>query len=251
MISEGLRKHAFWLYGVIIGLAIKDALETVGGHLMIPPGGALSMRDSIPETVRLLVLLLTSIQFYLGSVWFFDKFYERNQAAPLGVNNIASANPPSYALDFLFGLFHFIIFFGWALSIDTHSGRLRVFPILLIIILVYDSLWCRACKGLDTYTEIRKWTYTNYGVVVFAIAIYAVTYLIALLVELWKLPPGNFDFWARDPIRHRVAEVVAMIPVLIVSGIDIVGIVTDRQLIADWVLDKFTNRPESPPAPAV
>lgn len=232
MISEGLRRHAFWLYGVIIGLALKDGLETVVGHLIVPPDG--SMRDAIPETIRLLVFILTAIQFYLGSVWFFDKFYERGPRGILG--KPASPTEPSYAVDFLFGLFHFLIFFGWALAIDTHAGHLHLFPALLLTILLYDTLWCRACKGLDTYTEIRKWTYTNVGVVIAAVGVYAVVYLVALGIEV------KYALALNDPIRHRIAEGVAMIPILIVAGIDILGIITDKQLIADWVLDKFASR---------
>jgi len=231
MISEGLRKHAFWLYGVIIGLAIKDALEIVIGHLMVPPNG--SMRDAVPETMRLLVFLLTAIQFYLGSVWFFDKFYDAPQPLPLNPddNSVSRSRNTNYAIDFLFGLFHFLIFFGWAISIDTHQGHLHIFPVLLLVILLYDGLWCWACKGRVTYNEIRKWAFVNLGVVITVIAVYSATYLILILVDIQT---GN-----GDPMRHRIAEAVAMIPVLIVAGVDVIGMITDRQIIADWVVARF------------
>ena len=60
-ISEGLRRHSFWLYGVIVGLAIKDALETVVRHLISPPPGLL--HDALLESTRLVVFLITIIQF--------------------------------------------------------------------------------------------------------------------------------------------------------------------------------------------
>ena len=238
MISEGLRRQTFWLYGVIIGLAIKDALETVVGHLMVPPDG--SYRDVVPETVRLLVFLLTAIQFYLGSVWFFDKFHEGPELPPEQPpdDTAMPTKRASYSVDFLFGLFHFLIFFAWALSLDTHKGHLHTFPILLVVILLYDGLWCWACRGLETYTEIRKWTFTNIGVIVASIAVYCVTYLIIIVVQQLKAP-GSFDFWAGDAFRHRIAEPIAMIPVLLVAGVDIIGLITDRQLVADWVVGKF------------
>ncbi|HJP91561.1 MAG TPA: hypothetical protein VJ875_06370 [Pyrinomonadaceae bacterium] len=231
MISEGLRKNAFWLYGVIVGLAIKHALETVIGHMLDPsvhiylqPGVTLTKRlaylDGGTEVVRLAVFLFTIIQFYLGSVWFFDKFYEGESVAY--ENN-------EYATDFLFGLAHFLFFFGWALSINTHSGYLRVFPILAIIILLYDSVWCRACKGRGNqqrYFEIRKWTLVNVGVVGLAV----LTYLLAI-----HIAKNYFDV-QRSPIRHRIGEVAASVPILAFSVVDIVGMIIGKQIIADLVI---------------
>src|ERR1700754_1237596 len=111
MISEGLRKHSFWLYGVIVGLSIKSALDIVGEHAIVPPQNSYS--GVFLEFARLSAFLLISIQFYLGSVWFFDKFYETDSAE-------ADQACHGYAPDYLFGLGHFIMFFGWAMSIDTH-----------------------------------------------------------------------------------------------------------------------------------
>jgi hypothetical protein len=241
MISEGLRTQSFWLYGVIIGLAIKGALETAVGHLMVPPDG--SLRDAVPETVRLVVFLLTSIQFYLGSVWFFDKFHrsETTVSTATEEESVAEKTPntkPRYAIDYLFGLFHFLIFFGWALSLDTHKGHLRIFPVLLVVILLYDGLWCWACRGLDTYYEIRKWALTNAGVIIAAVAFYCLTYL-AIIVKQQLSNPSGFDFWGGDPYRHRVAEPIAMLPVLAIACVDIVGTITDKQIIADWVVRRF------------
>src|SRR5258708_36586817 len=110
--SEGLRKQSFWLYGVIVGLAIKESLETVVRHLISPPPGLL--HDTLPESSRLLVFLFLIIQFYLGAVWYFDEVYENPETAK-------DYTDKNYAVDFLFGLIHFLFFFAWALSIDTIS----------------------------------------------------------------------------------------------------------------------------------
>jgi hypothetical protein len=131
MISEGLRKHSFWLYGLILGLSIKTALDIVGPHLIDPPHA--SYKDAGLETLRLCTFLLTSIQYYLGSVRFFDQYYE---ARP----NLTPKESQGYAPDYLFGLAHFILFFGWSISIDTHRGHLRLFPILMVLVLTYHVL---------------------------------------------------------------------------------------------------------------
>jgi hypothetical protein len=233
MISEGLRKNAFWLYGVIVGLAIKHALETVLGHGLDPsvhiylePGltlpAALTYLDGGTEVVRLLVFIFTIIQFYLGSVWYFDKFYE---------TPTSDYDNAQYATDFLFGLAHFLFFFWWALSINTHTGYLRVFPVLAFVILMYDAVWCWACKGgnEDRYFEIRKWTLVNVGVVVVAIGVYLLAYHLA---KNWFKVEG-------PPLRHRIAEVSAFVPILLFSIVDMVGMIIGKQIIADLVIKAF------------
>ncbi|MDQ1728230.1 MAG: hypothetical protein QOD33_355 [Pyrinomonadaceae bacterium] len=217
MISEGLRKHAFWLYGVIVGLALKQSLEIVVGHLISPPHD--SYRDAFIETERLGVFVLTTIQFYLGSVWFFDKYHD-NPARPY--------NNTNFAVDFLFGLLHFLFFFAWAMSIDTHYGHLRLFPVLMLLILMYDSLWCWACKGLDSYKEVRTWSWVNFGVVITAVAVYAVTLFAVTVITGHPIST-----------HHRIGEGVAILPIIGVGIADIVGMITGKQLIADWVLDRF------------
>lgn len=239
MISEGLRKHAFWLYGVIVGLAIQQALQTVVGRLIVPPPGAKLFPSAILNVIRLPVFLFTILQFYLGSVWFFDKFHEDS----------SGQNYSNFAVDFLFGLVHFIVFFAWAMSIDTNRGPIRVFPILMIFILLYDLLWCRACRGRASYSEIRKWTYVNIGVVIGVIALYAVTYLglVGINALEWGRPHWLVRAANHDMARHKIAEGLAVIPVLIVSTVDIIGMITGKQIIADWVLDKFKATPLLPP----
>lgn len=235
MISEGLRKQAFWLYGVIIGLAIKDALEIAIGHLMVPPDG--SFRDFLPESTRFWVFLLTAIQFYLGSAWFFDKFHEQLPEETT-TNPTRTRTRGRYAVDFLFGLSHFLLFFAWAISLDTHKGHLHLFSILLVVMLLYDWIWCWISRGLDTYSEIRKWSLTNAAVITAAVAFYGVAYFILIVVDTLQ-EPAMLDFWAGDPYRHRIAEPIAMIPVLVIACVDIVGTITDKRLVADWVVRRF------------
>jgi len=212
--AEGLHKHAFWLYGVIIGLAIKAALEIVVKHLISPPVGL--PRDASTEAARLIVFLVLIIQFYLGSVVFYDKVYEN----PEDPEKFKGAN---YAVDFLFGLIHFLFFFGWSLTIDTHSGHLRLFPLGLAFILLYDFIWLIASLNYPTRNNIARWTFVNFGTVVLAIAIYYIT-----------LSVYNND--------DRTAERIAYIPVILVSIVDIVGMITNREIIADLFRKLFSHQ---------
>jgi hypothetical protein len=105
--------HAFWIYGVIVALAIREALSTVIPHTI--PILAQSQITSQPEpknqlileAMRLVLFLAMTIRFYLGSCRYFDQVYCADDSAV----KFPHAN---YSMDFVLGLIHFLLFFTWS-----------------------------------------------------------------------------------------------------------------------------------------
>ena len=107
MAKPVLHQHAFWVYGVIVGLALKEALSTVLPHLL----GFLTDLPQSPfaylwEVWKLTVFLTLIIQFYLGSAVYFNRHH----------NLDSETLSEGYVPDFLAGLIHFILFFAWSLT---------------------------------------------------------------------------------------------------------------------------------------
>jgi hypothetical protein len=193
--QKAIHKHAFWLYGVVVGLAIKSALETSVPHLINPSrlsrelyrAGELVPFDhthiSYPEIVRLGVFLALIIRFYFGSAFFFGEAYE-------GDNAEQEYPKKNYGLDFIFGFLHFCLFFVLALTIDIHTSPVYWFPVLVGVILVYDLFWYGFSFTQDTSSLIFWWTVVN---LLTALAAGLVYVLISggtqnpLRAELWAL----------------------------------------------------------------
>ncbi len=179
MISEDLvrtqgtlHKHAFWLYGVIAGLAIKEALTVVVPHILscLPPEACSDPRYNralaVAELHRLLVFLIVIVRFYVGSAFFFE-------SAHLSLPDI---EPRNYAKDFLSGIFHFVMFFVWAFSIDVLAPRgLWLFPAILAIILFYDILWYCFSHHLRNHNLLIFWLAINIVTLVGGSVLYLVT----------------------------------------------------------------------------
>src|SRR6185295_4348586 len=83
---QPLHKHAFWLFGVLVGLAIKDALEATVPHLvefshikdLLTPLQLLQPQSGdglYPDLARLVLFLILIVRFYLGSVFYFGDVY--------------------------------------------------------------------------------------------------------------------------------------------------------------------------------
>lgn len=248
--SQGsLHKQALWLYGVLVGLSIGEALRSAIPHIISipPPAGIAYGRWS--DLIRLVVFLTVIIRFYLGAAAFFDEEY---------IKRVEAKYPQkSFGTDFLIGIIHFILFFALASTIDVHpkvstdpsaftatiasvvtsvsTGAaipapsvsaipLRLFPVILGFILIYDLLWYFVCREYDTRRFIKRWMIVN-----------CATFLIGLLTYTsiyWGLFPLQLD-----PARRSLcAEAGAFVWVLLVSGIDLDEIVRDkkyfRQLLA-------------------
>lgn len=159
---QRLHSHAFYIYGVIVGLSIREALARVAPHLLHP--STVPAWEARLEAVRLVVLLLMTTVFYFGSGVFFDKVYLNPATCDLYKKKI-------YGLDFAIGLAHFLFFFGWSLTITDHSRAyfgVSAFLGFMGFILIYDLVWIFMSTGYDTMEEIKLWTFM--GVLTFVLS---------------------------------------------------------------------------------
>ena len=219
MARDGLHRHAFWIYGVIVGLAIREALVDVLPHLFATPFGPVWAHWQ--EALRLLVFLLLMIRFYLGSAAYFEEAHCQSGCDAKYPNK-------NYALDFHFGLAHFIVFFMWALTIDPHTNSPFLFPAFLGIVLFYDLTWYLFCREYDTRHLLKLWTALN----LFTLLLSSVFFLSIYLVTR----------------NEALAEAVAYIPVLAATVIDVAELMTDRPIVKRWLAD-LIRTPGTPPMP--
>ncbi len=191
-----LREHAFWLYGVLVGLAIKAGLEGALPHIiqfahineLLTPQ-QLSRPQAFygfyPDLVRLIVLLILIVRFYLGSAYFFGDVHPNN-----GNNEAEVDSKTNYALDFISGFAHFLAFVILGLTIDVHTVPIFWFPIVITFILLYDGLWWAFSMPYKKTRKIIKWwalvNALNFGA---SLLIYALLLLLkfdSLIAELWS-----------------------------------------------------------------
>jgi hypothetical protein len=189
--DKAIYKHAFWLYGVIVGLAIKDGVDSVVPHL-INLGGAASANVAHPphglylEILRLFTFLFLAVRFYLGSAYYFGLIHESNQGAILFPRR-------SFGSDFILGFFHFLAFAFLALTIHVHVGEpMRLFPLGVAFVLGYDVVWFvySWLYKLDTRRKIKWWAIVNGGVLVICVALYLSVEKFtsdSLRAEIWTL----------------------------------------------------------------
>src|SRR5919205_1649506 len=138
--EEGIHKHAFWLYGVLVGIAIKHALDGTIPHIFDPSHiqtqltpAQLTLPQSqynfYPDLGRLVVFLILIIRFYLGSAFYFSDIH--NSGADYSSTDPDPAESPlvtNYALDFICGFVHFLVFVILAMNVDVHTKPLFWFP---------------------------------------------------------------------------------------------------------------------------
>ncbi|HZR24156.1 MAG TPA: hypothetical protein VFA59_11250 [Vicinamibacterales bacterium] len=204
MANDGVHRHAFWVYGVIVGLAIQQALTDLVPHLFAPPHETFSVE--FHEGVRVSIFLIVITRFYLGAASFFD---EAHAADP------GKFKRRSYPMDFLFGFFHFLVFFVWAVTLNPHKMPQNLFNYLLWVILGYDTIWYFACRQYDTRHLMKLWTALN-----------LFTLVLSLLFFFGSLQAG----W-----RFETAEEIALLPVLVASLIDLMELVTGKAMIKNWL----------------
>jgi hypothetical protein len=192
-----LHQHAFWVYGVIVGLAIKEALTAVLPHLLVffsvPPESPFAY---LAQTWKLIIFIVVIIRFYLGSAIFFHD-YHTVETEPL---------TGGYITDFLSGIVHFILFFGWSLTfgvVPTVDQQFRptAYETLLGVILLYDFLWLVLCRGTAGASRVRSWAWINF-----------VTVMLAAIIHLVS-GAANADI--------AMSESLALIPVLLISIADL------------------------------
>jgi hypothetical protein len=201
-----LQEHAFWLYGVLVGLAIKAGLEGTLPHIiqysqlaeLLTPEQLARPQATYgfyPDLIRLVLLLILIVRFYLGAAYFFGDVYPKEAAsAPLESEDknaeIAQVEKTNYALDFISGFAHFLAFVILGLTIDVHTKPIPWFPIVVVFILLYDALWWAfSIPYKKTRKIIKWWALVNSVNVVASLVVFLALLLFkfdTVLAELWS-----------------------------------------------------------------
>ena len=146
-------KHALWIYGVIVGLAFREAIMRTFTHDRSETPTA--NYHGFLELMRFLMFYFVASTFYLGAAHFFEDVH-----GP-GSNINFAPTRKRFGLDFMLGLIHFTFFFGWAMYLPSHSTWIfGLSPSLawMAVILVYDAIWFIISLDLCTRNLIGKWT---------------------------------------------------------------------------------------------
>jgi hypothetical protein len=151
-----LHGQMFFLYGAIVGLAIREAFSRVGPSLVSFLSSNTEPWKMHLEGARLAVFFFAISTFYVGSVAFFDKVHSEDSST--------SYPRSKYAYDFWFGLIHFVLFFLCAITINdfarTKAG-FSLFLIYLACIFLYDLFWLVINWNQDTFEEIKVWAWSS------------------------------------------------------------------------------------------
>lgn len=204
--------HAFWIYGVIVGLAIREGLVKVISE-GISSAHPISPHDRWLQAIRLVIFLGMIIRFYLGSAIYFDEVY----CSPDADKSYPTKN---YGFDFLFGLLHFILFFGWSETLtlqDRFAHGLSSFLLLLGVILLYDLLWWLSNLKYSTKVTIRVWAILN------ALTVGA-GYLFLLFFN-------SFEWFSSE-----VNEIIALLPVAFMTLADFGEMISKKNLVTEFIV---------------
>jgi hypothetical protein len=211
-----LRQQTFWLYGVIAGLAIREALRTALPSIF--PSNFFSephvhSDDWLVELVRLVVFLLMITRFYFGAVVFFAQAHGNDE------DTLTKPESPTYKVDFFFGFLHFLIFFAWSLTMTSAFklwGVISAYLAVLAVILFYGVIWVfarigymhRQVSAADKRTIV--WAWRNVLTAVWCVLIFVVT--------VWLKKSGT-----------SIAEGLTLLMVLMVTIKDLHELLTGRE----------------------
>jgi hypothetical protein len=153
---DKLAKEGVWFYGVIAALAVEKAVE---GFLHSLPTSwffdpthprPYNPEEFVPgigghflEAFRVVLLLIMGVRFYFGAVWLSEQ-HLKNRARHNVQPHDAWRRARYWRNDFVTGIFHFVLFFAWSLTVTVHNVHLRFFSsyfILLEVILLGDLLY--------------------------------------------------------------------------------------------------------------
>lgn len=193
MVLRKVYEQAFWVYTVIVALAVREVLIHIlprffnyywqaGLNEPIP-----ARADFYVELVRSIVFLIMIARFYLGGVQVFVPLTAETTVPPIG----------SW-VHVLTGFIHFLLFFAWAFTafVQAHPWHISLFLWVLIGILLWDLpsfLLSRHQRN-----KLKPWLYRNLKTVVG---------ILVVVGAGWSCP--------------RSAEVIALFLVLVVSLIDL------------------------------
>jgi hypothetical protein len=223
-------KHALWIYGVLVGLAIRECLLGINNH-----NRATARRyEEFTEVIRAIAFLFVIIRFYLGAAVFFEKVH--GESANLG------RYPPEYkrfGVDFFMGFMHFLVFFAWSVQLVSHSiGRFGVSPpyAMLIVVLTYDVIWLVVSSNYATRNDIGEWTAMNVLSVAASVASFAAVGGAYSLI----VPDFPINEHARE-VASNSAELVAMIPIFAFGFYDFRLLIEDDTRTVPRFLRKFVK----------
>lgn len=230
MIPDIIRKNAIWLFGVLVGLALKEALTSIVPHFLSPDDGVRG--NHIAEFWRLFIFVVVAVRFFFGATVYFDDAYERCDYVPKDAPpNTPPVNPyksKSFGADFLFGFFHFVLFAALSMTLENHTShfgrhdlvRELSFLGLLCLILCYDLFWLLMNWKNSTYHLIKRWTVLNLITVSFVLFVFFLVWFV------YYLQGVGFNL--------RLAEAIALIPVLLASGVDIIELIMGKPIVKDF-----------------
>jgi hypothetical protein len=202
-----------FLYGAVVGLAIREAFARVGPDLVQFLSTDAALWKIHLEALRLIIFFFAISTFYIGSIVFFDKVHlceEAQQSYPKS----------NYGYDFWFGLVHFVIFFFCAITINDFSrtkAGLSLFVIYLSFICLYDLLWLYVNRKQDSFEEIKVWAWSSAVVVFLAGVAFLVTKKI----------------FEKDDV---IAEYASLTFFAAYLWIDLAELLTGNQIISKWML---------------
>ena len=209
-----IHEQAFWLYTIIIGLAIRQVLIEIiprslnyffSTELHLPTRETLYASSFYIELVRSLVFLIVITRFYLGSVLVLAELTRKPGGPPKG----------SW-VHVLTGSVHFLLFFWWAYTpfVTAVIWRISLFVWVLILILLWDVAWFVLTPG-DQRSTIKPWLYRNLrtflGMVILFFAslwfLSAQAQEVLMLVLVLVVSLGDFRemFTKREPPRKFLA----------------------------------------------
>jgi len=147
------------------------------------------------EIWRTIVFMLMIVRFYVVGVVFFNKVY--GPSSPQTGSN--------YYLDFVMGFTQFVLFYAWSITIFSYSRSakgLSYYLDVMFLILLFDFIWLLFNWRNDTTETLKVWTIVN-----------ILTAFVSFLcfITLAKM----FD------VNVQVAEEIALVPVGLVSMLDI------------------------------
>jgi hypothetical protein len=213
--------HALWMYGVIVGLAIRESLTHTMPYVIpevvpSPPASSpVPLRTSLLIGFRLVLFLALIVRFYFGAAKYFSEKHDLDDKDIREPDDLARKR--AFGMDFLIGLFHFLIFFAWSYTItaQVRKGPFSWFLVLMITVLLYDLLWWLICRGFETGPYIKVWMLMNLFTALCWLAVFAGLMLLQIRVE--------------------TAEMASFIPVALMTIVDFGDMISGRNRAASWV----------------
>jgi hypothetical protein len=221
-VSE-LQKQALWLVGVLMGIAIKEAMTNIHAVFV----SHFELLDWLLGAVPLLLFFLVSLRFYLSAIQYFTVAFESSAPA-------SELRRQRFSVDLIFGFAHVAFVCFWGLSIALFDGRWPVFPGLLITILLCDVLWY-AWAVSDTRRTIRIRVLVNAVTGGWATLAFGATALAFMcFANGWQVELTQS--------QGALCEAVAYVPVCIASVVEL-GALSNGRGVEEW-LGEALSRPE-------